>query len=130
MADTVYKKIEVVGTSSMNLEDAIQNAVAKSSETVRNMSWLEVSEIRGRILAQARGRDGPGYAAVVGFETPAPPGPWLFDAGLARGALGARAVFAQLGDRRTPAELTGIEVIRLNPDDPASLDALSNRLTG
>jgi hypothetical protein len=49
MADTVYKKIEVVGTSSMNLEDAIQNAVAKSSETVRNMSWFEVSEIRGRI---------------------------------------------------------------------------------
>jgi hypothetical protein len=33
----------------MNLEDAIQNAVAKSSETVRNMSWFEVSEIRGRI---------------------------------------------------------------------------------
>jgi flavin-binding protein dodecin len=49
MADRVYKKIEVVGTSSMNLEDAIQNAVAKSSETVRNMSWFEVSEIRGRI---------------------------------------------------------------------------------
>jgi hypothetical protein len=33
----------------MNLEDAIQNAVVKSSETVRNMSWFEVSEIRGRI---------------------------------------------------------------------------------
>jgi hypothetical protein len=49
MADRVYKKIEVVGTSSMNLEDAIQNAVAKSSETVRNMSWFEVTEIRGRI---------------------------------------------------------------------------------
>jgi flavin-binding protein dodecin len=49
MADRVYKKIEVVGTSSMNLEDAIQNAVAKSSETVRNVSWFEVSEIRGRI---------------------------------------------------------------------------------
>jgi flavin-binding protein dodecin len=49
MRDKVYKKIEVVGTSSMNLEDAIQNAVARSSETVRNMSWFEVSEIRGRI---------------------------------------------------------------------------------
>ncbi len=45
----VYKKIDVVGTSSMNLEDAIQKAVARSSETVRNMSWFEVSEIRGRI---------------------------------------------------------------------------------
>jgi hypothetical protein len=45
----VYKKIDVVGTSSMNLEDAIQKAVTRSSETVRNMSWFEVSEIRGRI---------------------------------------------------------------------------------
>ena len=49
MSDKVYKKIDVVGTSSMNLEDAIQKAVARSSETVRNMSWFEVSEIRGRI---------------------------------------------------------------------------------
>ncbi len=49
MAGKVYKKIDVVGTSSMNLEDAIQRAVAKSSETVRNMSWFEVDEIRGRI---------------------------------------------------------------------------------
>ncbi|MGD2144335.1 MAG: dodecin family protein [Anaerolineae bacterium] len=49
MTGKVYKKIDVVGTSSMNLEDAIQSAVAKSSETVRNMSWFELSEIRGRI---------------------------------------------------------------------------------
>ena len=49
MSDKVYKKIDVVGTSSMNLEDAIQKAVTRSSETVRNMSWFEVSEIRGRI---------------------------------------------------------------------------------
>lgn len=49
MSDKVYKKIDVVGTSSMNLEDAIQKAVTRSSETVRNMSWFEVIEIRGRI---------------------------------------------------------------------------------
>ncbi len=49
MADAVYKKIDVVGTSRMNLEDAIQNAVARSGETVRGLSWFEVSEIRGRI---------------------------------------------------------------------------------
>ena len=49
MADRVYKKIDVVGTSRMNLEDAIQKAVAKSAESVRNMSWFEVNEIRGQI---------------------------------------------------------------------------------
>ena len=49
MAEKVYKKIDVVGTSSKSLEDAIQNAVARSAETVRNMKWFEVQETRGRI---------------------------------------------------------------------------------
>jgi len=49
MADKVYKKIEVVGTSRMNLEDAIQTAISRSGESVRDMNWFEVSEIRGRI---------------------------------------------------------------------------------
>jgi hypothetical protein len=49
MSHKVYKKVDVVGTSRMNLEDAIQTAIAKSAETVRNMSWFEVAEIRGRI---------------------------------------------------------------------------------
>ena len=49
MAEQVYKKIDVVGTSSKSLEVAIQNAVAKSAETVRNMKWFEVMETRGRI---------------------------------------------------------------------------------
>lgn len=49
MSQKVYKKIDVIGTSQMNLEDAIQTAVARSAETVRNMSWFEVKDIRGRI---------------------------------------------------------------------------------
>jgi len=49
MSGKIYKKIDVVGTSAMNLEDAIQKAITRSSETVRNMSWFEVDEIRGRI---------------------------------------------------------------------------------
>jgi len=49
VTDKVYKMIDVVGTSSTTLEDAIRNAVTKSSKTVRNMSWFEVVETRGRI---------------------------------------------------------------------------------
>ena len=49
MTDKVYKMVDVVGTSSTTLEDAIRNAVTKSSKTVRNMSWFEVLETRGRI---------------------------------------------------------------------------------
>jgi hypothetical protein len=49
MSDKVYKKVEVVGTSQMNLEDAIQTAISKAGESVRNMRWFEIDEIRGRI---------------------------------------------------------------------------------
>ncbi len=45
----VYKKITLVGTSSDSLEDAIKNAIAKASETLRGLSWFEVKEIRGSI---------------------------------------------------------------------------------
>jgi len=45
----VYKKIELVGTSKEGLEDAIRNAVKKSSETLHNLDWFEVKEIRGRL---------------------------------------------------------------------------------
>jgi len=44
-----YKKIDVVGTSSESVAEAIRVAVAEAGKTVRNMSWFEVSEIRGAI---------------------------------------------------------------------------------
>jgi flavin-binding protein dodecin len=49
MQNNVYKKIEVTGTSSSTMEDAILNAIGKASETVRNMRWFEVVESRGSI---------------------------------------------------------------------------------
>ncbi|MBY5162321.1 dodecin [Salsipaludibacter albus] len=45
----VYKKIELVGSSRDSVEDAIQSAVSKASETTRNLDWFEVDEIRGWI---------------------------------------------------------------------------------
>ncbi|HTP52189.1 MAG TPA: dodecin [Anaeromyxobacteraceae bacterium] len=44
-----YKKIEVVGTSSESVAEAIRAAVAEAGKTVRNMSWFEVAEVRGAI---------------------------------------------------------------------------------
>jgi flavin-binding protein dodecin len=44
-----YKKIEMTGTSEKGIEDAVQTALAKSSESVRNMRWFEVTEVRGAI---------------------------------------------------------------------------------
>ena len=49
MKNNTYKKIEIVGTSEVSIEDAVQNAVAKASESVRNMRWFEVVETRGAI---------------------------------------------------------------------------------
>ena len=49
MADHVYKKIELTGSSTVSMEDAVQNAVARGSKTIRNMRWFEVVETRGQI---------------------------------------------------------------------------------
>jgi dodecin len=49
MSSRVYKTIDIVGSSSAGVEDAIRGAVAKASETVRELRWFEVKEVRGHI---------------------------------------------------------------------------------
>ncbi len=49
MSDHIYKKIEIVGSSTEGIEQAVANAVARASQTIRNMRWLEVVETRGHI---------------------------------------------------------------------------------
>ncbi len=49
MSDHIYKTIELVGSSSDTVEDAIQKAVAKAAETVRNLRWFQVVDTRGHI---------------------------------------------------------------------------------
>lgn len=49
MTDHVYKLTEVVGTSPDSIETAVSNALNKAKHTVRNMRWLEVTQIRGHI---------------------------------------------------------------------------------
>lgn len=49
MSDHVYKKIELVGSSPNSIEEAVQNALARAGQTVRNMRWFEVTETRGHI---------------------------------------------------------------------------------
>lgn len=49
MSDHIYKKIELVGSSPVSIEDAVHNALARAAETIRNMRWLEVVETRGHI---------------------------------------------------------------------------------
>jgi flavin-binding protein dodecin len=49
MGDHVYKITEIVGSSTESIEDAIQKAVHRTSQTVRNLRWVEVGQIRGHI---------------------------------------------------------------------------------
>lgn len=50
--DKTYKKIEVVGTSEKSVSDAIENAVEEAEESVDNLDWFEVNEIRGALRNQ------------------------------------------------------------------------------
>lgn len=49
MSDHIYKKIELTGSSTVGLQDAIENAIARASKTIQNMRWFEVVETRGHI---------------------------------------------------------------------------------
>lgn len=45
----VYKKIEVIGISSVSVEEAIQAAVSRAHESLEKVSWFELQEVRGHI---------------------------------------------------------------------------------
>lgn len=73
MNDHIYKKIELVGSSPTSIEDAVRNAVARASETIRNMRWLEVIETRGHL---DEGRIAHWQVTVkIGFTLDSPSGP-------------------------------------------------------
>jgi flavin-binding protein dodecin len=49
MPDHIYKKIEITGSSTGSIEEAVQNALARASKTVRNMRWFEIVDTRGHV---------------------------------------------------------------------------------
>ena len=50
MQNNVYKHIELTGTSSTSIEDAVQGAIARASKSVRNIRWVEIVETRGQVV--------------------------------------------------------------------------------
>jgi flavin-binding protein dodecin len=49
MEDHIYRVIQIVGSSEKSVDDAIQRAVGRASQTLRNLRWFEVVETRGHI---------------------------------------------------------------------------------
>ncbi|WP_339846331.1 dodecin [uncultured Halopseudomonas sp.] len=45
----VYKKVEIVGSSTTSIEEAIEHAIAETSKSVKNVEWFEVQETRGHV---------------------------------------------------------------------------------
>jgi len=51
MSDHVYKMLELTGSSTTTIEDAVQNALRKAAKTVRQMQWFQITETRGQIAS-------------------------------------------------------------------------------
>ena len=49
MPDKTYKIIEVVGVSEDSIHQAVRNALTKATQTLRNIDWFEVKDIRGAV---------------------------------------------------------------------------------
>ncbi len=47
MSEHVYKVVELTGSSSSSVEDAVQNAITRASKTLHHIRWFEVVETRG-----------------------------------------------------------------------------------
>ena len=50
MTDHVYKMLELTGSSSLNIEDAVSKAIAKAHQSVRNIQWFTITETRGHVV--------------------------------------------------------------------------------
>jgi flavin-binding protein dodecin len=49
MTDHVYKSVEITGSSPAGVTEAVDRAIAKASETLRNLDWFELVAVRGQI---------------------------------------------------------------------------------
>jgi flavin-binding protein dodecin len=49
MKDPVYKLLELTGTSTTSIEDAVEKALKRAHKTVQNLRWFQVIETRGNI---------------------------------------------------------------------------------
>jgi flavin-binding protein dodecin len=49
MTDHIYRVTEIVGSSHEGVDAAIKNAIGRASQTLRNLDWFEVVQVRGHI---------------------------------------------------------------------------------
>ena len=65
MKNHVYKLIELTGTSTASIEDAVAKAIQRAHKTIKNLCWFQVVETRGNIN---KGKVDPWQVTIkVGF---------------------------------------------------------------
>jgi flavin-binding protein dodecin len=49
MTDHTYRVTEIVGTSHEGIDQALRNGISRAGQTLRNLDWFEVTQVRGQI---------------------------------------------------------------------------------
>ncbi|KES08181.1 hypothetical protein BU52_03925 [Streptomyces toyocaensis] len=49
MSDHIYRVTEIVGTSPAGVDEAVRNGIERASQTLRNLDWFEVTQVRGQL---------------------------------------------------------------------------------
>ncbi|HVA69418.1 MAG TPA: dodecin [Candidatus Binataceae bacterium] len=52
MPEKTYKIVDVVGVSDKGMDQAVRNALKKATQTLRNIDWFEITEVRGAVTKQ------------------------------------------------------------------------------
>jgi flavin-binding protein dodecin len=64
----VYKYIDIVGISSTNITDAVNNALHEAARTVKNIKWGELGRVTFRVEEQETKRIEYQAEVRIGFE--------------------------------------------------------------
>jgi hypothetical protein len=108
-ADAAARMLAALGLDSIPWIGAARDAI---------LAWLAAGEQRAPLE----------FSAVLLVSAADPPARWLFEAGVALGSLGPRAVLIALDGEPPPTSLDGIDVLALDPEAEGDLDRLAERL--
>jgi flavin-binding protein dodecin len=95
---TVYKLIEIVGTSGTGVDDAVRGAIERARTTLDELAWFEVKEIRGRV--DPEGELEYQVKIHLGFKLLAPESAQSADAAKEPTTRAARSQAAQVAAKR------------------------------
>jgi hypothetical protein len=124
LADAAVSAVAVLASTSVGEREAAELLTGLG---LRPAVWTEV---RARILDGVDGHDRLGVSAALAVSDDGePPAGWVFDVGLALGALSpARAILLHRGRREPPASVDGARAIRMRANPAAARRELAERL--